>query len=59
MSFIQQSMVTYEFVSHCDCQYMGHTSLHLEELAKMFLNFCEDSNNQQKFYQNENVNSEL
>ena len=28
---IQQSMVVYEYVCRCDCQYVGRTSLRLEE----------------------------
>ena len=29
--FIQQSMAVYEYVYRCDCRYVGHTSLRLQE----------------------------
>ena len=32
VSSIQQSMVVYEYVCHCDCRNVGHTSLRLEEI---------------------------
>ena len=31
MPSIQQSMVVYEYMCRCDCRYVGHTSLRLEE----------------------------
>ena len=37
---IQQSMVVYKYISHCDCRYVGRTSLRLEErINQHVLNF--------------------
>ena len=55
---IQQSMVVYEYVCRCDCRYVGRASLRLEERINQ-PNLSEESNNQQKFHQNENVKSDL
>ena len=56
-SSIQQSMVVYEYVCRCGCRYVGRTSLRLE--INVFLILSQESNNQQKLYQSENVKSNL
>ena len=57
---IQQSMVVCEYVCRCDYRYVGCTSLRLKErINQHVLILFEESNNQRKSYQSENVKSDL
>ena len=33
----QQSMVVYQYVCHCDCRYVGHTSQRLQDRIKQHI----------------------